>query len=165
MLLYDGRRLRLWRWLGNIFMASMIIVGYLLVMARGRGLYLGLILVWAVPFALLLWYVSNSWSIQSYFLINFRNLAYQFIIQLPLSGSLFPIALPTLYLWVVDTIALRRGTWVIESGTKIGWHILDGLEIEYDDSTVIHNYELTIVQGSRLLSSNKYTDRLRPYCL
>ena len=39
--------------------------------------------------------------------------------------------LPTLYLWVVDTLALRRGTWVIEAGTKLGWEIWDGLEIEY----------------------------------
>ena len=25
---------------------------------------------------------------------------------------------------------MKRGTWVIESGTKLGWHIWDGLEIE-----------------------------------
>jgi 15-cis-phytoene synthase/lycopene beta-cyclase len=30
----------------------------------------------------------------------------------------------------VDTIALRRGTWVIESGTKLGVHLWPGLEIE-----------------------------------
>ncbi|KAL9603233.1 MAG: hypothetical protein Q9219_001252 [cf. Caloplaca sp. 3 TL-2023] len=38
--------------------------------------------------------------------------------------------MPTLYLWVVDTIALRRGTWVIEPGTKLGWHIWEGLDVE-----------------------------------
>ncbi|KAL9030014.1 MAG: hypothetical protein Q9196_001814 [Gyalolechia fulgens] len=38
--------------------------------------------------------------------------------------------MPTCYLWVVDTVALRRGTWVIESGTKLGWHIWDGLDVE-----------------------------------
>ena len=64
-------------------------------------------------------------------LIQFRSLAYQLIIELPLSNTLVPIALPTLYLWIVDTLALRRGTWVIESGTKLGWHLWDGLEIEY----------------------------------
>lgn len=79
----------------------------------GKGLYMGLILAWAGPFVLLLW-----------------SLAYQLILELPLSNTLIPIALPTLYLWIVDTLALRRGTWVIESGTKLGWHLWEGLEIE-----------------------------------
>jgi 15-cis-phytoene synthase/lycopene beta-cyclase len=47
-----------------------------------------------------------------------------------LSNTVLPIALPTLYLWVVDTLALKRGTWVISSGTKFGLHLWDGLEIE-----------------------------------
>ena len=51
---------------------------------------------------------------------------------LPLSSTLIPIFLPTLYLWIVDTLALKRGTWVIESGTKLGLHLWDGLEIEYE---------------------------------
>lgn len=59
-----------------------------------------------------------------------RSLAYQFILGLPLSNTVLPIALPTLYLWVVDTLALKRGTWVISSGTKFGLHLWDGLEIE-----------------------------------
>lgn len=50
--------------------------------------------------------------------------------ELPLSNTLLPIALPTVYLWIVDTLALKRGTWVIESGTKLGWHLWDGLDIE-----------------------------------
>jgi len=49
---------------------------------------------------------------------------------LPISNTVIPIAVPTLYLWIVDTLALKRGTWVIESGTKLGWHLWDGLEIE-----------------------------------
>lgn len=61
-----------------------------------------------------------------------RNLAYQFVLQLPLISSTGPIVLPSLYLWIIDTIALRRGTWVIESGTKSGIQIWKGLEIEYD---------------------------------
>ena len=64
-------------------------------------------------------------------LIRHRSLAYQLIMELPPSNTLIPVALPTLYLWFVDTLALRRGTWVIESGTKLGWHLWDGLEIEY----------------------------------
>lgn len=74
---------------------------------------MGLILVWALPFVCLLW-----------------NLAYQFIIGLPISETLLPIAIPTGYLWIVDTLALQRGTWVIENGTKLNIQLWDGLEIE-----------------------------------
>lgn len=63
-------------------------------------------------------------------LSHHRTLAYQFIIGLPLTSTLLPIALPTVYLWVVDTLALKRGTWVIEHGTKMGKHLWPGLEIE-----------------------------------
>lgn len=49
---------------------------------------------------------------------------------LPLTNTLLPIMLPTLYLWIVDTLALRRGTWVISNDTKYGVHLWDGLEIE-----------------------------------
>lgn len=59
-----------------------------------------------------------------------RSLAYQFIVVLPWTNTALPILLPTLYLWIVDTLALRRGTWVINVGTKHGVHLWDGLEIE-----------------------------------
>lgn len=60
-----------------------------------------------------------------------RTLSHQFILSLPWTTTVLPIALPTLYLWIVDTFALKRGTWVIEAGTKYGIHLWDGLEIEY----------------------------------
>lgn len=60
-----------------------------------------------------------------------RSLAYQFILGLPLSNTYVPIILPTVYLWLVDTLALKRGTWVIETGTKLGIHLWPHLEIEY----------------------------------
>ena len=112
-LLYDGRRLRLWRWLGTMAIVTAIFTGALLVKRRTDGLYMGLILVWAGPFVLLLW-----------------TLAHQFILELPLSNTFVPIALPTFYLWIVDTVALRRGTWVIEAGTKVGIQLWHGLELE-----------------------------------
>lgn len=60
-----------------------------------------------------------------------RIIAHQFILNLPLTNTIAPIAVSTLYLWVIDTVALRKGTWVIQSSTKLGWHLWDGLEIEY----------------------------------
>ena len=94
-------------------------------------------------------------------LIYIRSLAYQFIIGLPFSSTLAPIVLPTLYLWIVDTLALKRGTWVIESGTKLGWHLWDGLDIEYGtffDSRT--KRELTLLQRSNLLPRHEC-----PHCL
>ena len=82
---------------------------------------------WAVRFAALVCKVHSPFSPRPDF--N-RSLAYQLIMELPLSNTLLPIVLPTVYLWIVDTLALKRGTWVIESGTKLGWHLWDGLEIE-----------------------------------
>lgn len=90
-----------------------IVIGAVLVKRRTEGLYMGLILVWAGPFVLLLW-----------------TLAHQLILELPFSNTLIPIALPTLYLWIVDTLALQRGTWVIEGGTKVGIQLWEGLELE-----------------------------------
>ncbi|MCJ1285905.1 hypothetical protein MMC26_005247 [Xylographa opegraphella] len=108
-----GRALRKWRWLGQAILIVGILSGVNLVAKKGEGFYLGLILVWAGPFVLLLW-----------------TLAYQFLLGLPWTNTILPITAPTLYLWIVDTLALKRGTWVIESGTKLGWHLWDGLEIE-----------------------------------
>lgn len=112
-LLRHGRHLFISRWLGTLAVVAGIATGIWLVAKGGEGLYMGLILIWSGPFILLLW-----------------SLAHQLIVELPLSNTLLPVALPTLYLWVVDTLALKRGTWVIEPGTKIGLHLWDGLEIE-----------------------------------
>lgn len=56
--------------------------------------------------------------------------AYQILLSLPPSKILIPIWVPTLFLWVIDTLALQRGTWSIESGTKLGIHVWPHLEIE-----------------------------------
>lgn len=98
---------------GVVSLATIILYGGSLIWIGGRGTYLGLILAWAGPFALLLW-----------------TLSYQFLVGLPVTSTILPIVLPTVYLWVVDTLALRRGTWTIESETKLGIHLWDGLEIE-----------------------------------
>lgn len=99
--------------LGQLIIGSLIVIGGLLIWQNGKGTYLGLILAWAGPFTLLLW-----------------SLSHQFLIRLPYTSTLLPIALPTLYLWIVDTLALKRGTWTIESGTKLGLNLWDGLDIE-----------------------------------
>lgn len=98
---------------GQVAILVAILSGTVLVSKGEEGTYLGLILVWVGPFALLLWTIE-----------------YQFLINLPYANTLIPIAVPTLYLWVVDNFALRRGTWTIEPGTKLGMQVWDCLEVE-----------------------------------
>ncbi|KAF1948565.1 Lycopene beta-cyclase [Byssothecium circinans] len=105
-----------WSWyrrLGQVALICVVALGWRLVISEDIGTYTGLILVWAGPFLLLLW-----------------SLGYQFILGLPLSNTLCPITIPTIYLWIVDTLALKRGTWVINPGTKYGVHLWSGLDIE-----------------------------------
>ncbi|TEY34614.1 hypothetical protein BOTCAL_0621g00040 [Botryotinia calthae] len=99
--------------LGQLILGSLILTGCFLIVQNSRGTYLGLILAWAGPFALLLW-----------------SLSHEFLIRLPYTATLLPITASTLYLWIVDTLALKRGTWSIETGTKLGLHLWDGLDIE-----------------------------------
>lgn len=86
---------------------------------NGKATYISLILLWCLPFLLLLW-----------------SLAYTHIVALPWTATILPVMLPTLYLWLVDTFALRRGTWVIEKGTKLGIYVWPHLEVEYVHSLV-----------------------------
>ncbi|KAI5777150.1 Lycopene beta-cyclase [Geopyxis carbonaria] len=83
------------------------------VKAGGEGTYMGLIWVWAGPVMLGIW-----------------SLSYRHILSLPARTTLLPIIIPTLYLWTVDTLALRKGTWVINAGTKLNIHLWPALEIE-----------------------------------
>lgn len=108
-----GDKWKYYKLFGQLALALTFKKGLNMVIAGKEGTYLGLILVWAIPFLFLLW-----------------NLAYQFVLGLPLTNTVIPIVLPTLFLWGVDTLALNRGTWVIESGTKLGWQLWPGLEIE-----------------------------------
>lgn len=97
----------------QVVISSLTVLGFWLVSHGGPGTYLGLILIWACPFALLTWSLGGL-----------------FMVTLPWTSVALPIALPTLYLWIVDELALRRGTWAIESGTKLGLTVWGSLEVE-----------------------------------
>lgn len=99
--------------LGQIFFTACFVIPILLPGGHKEGTYLKLIVAWVAPIFLLLW-----------------TLAYQLLLSLPRNKTLLPIFLPTLFLWIVDTLALQRGTWSIESGTKLGIHIWPHLELE-----------------------------------
>ncbi|KAI2632743.1 hypothetical protein GGS21DRAFT_544171 [Xylaria nigripes] len=98
---------------GQYFLSAAIVTGAILVGKEGKGTYFGLILIWACPFLLLALTLSGY-----------------FFLQLPVACTAMPICLPTLYLWVVDELALSRGTWVIGSGTQLGWNLWGNLVLE-----------------------------------
>ncbi|KAI0036429.1 hypothetical protein K488DRAFT_82049 [Vararia minispora EC-137] len=52
------------------------------------------------------------------------------IITLPTFAIALPIALPTLYPWLVDTFALLRGTWIVSPGTKTRLYLWPHIELE-----------------------------------
>lgn len=98
---------------GQLFFAACFIVPVLLPSAHLQGTYMKLIVGWVAPIFFMLW-----------------TFGYQLLLSLPRSKVLLPIAVPTFFLWIVDTLALQRGTWSIESGTKLGIHVWPHLEIE-----------------------------------
>lgn len=116
------------RRLGKLILLILITYGAYNVHSWGEGTYMGLILIWATPVCLFLWLMSSD-----------------MLLQLPRTTTVLPVALPTIYLWIVDTFALRRGTWAIESGTKLGIHVWEGLEIE--EAVFFFVTNLIIVMG------------------
>ncbi|KAK3996512.1 Phytoene synthase/Lycopene cyclase [Cladorrhinum sp. PSN332] len=99
--------------LGQATLIALTLYGGHLIRTGGPGTYLGLILAWALPFALLTFTVAGK-----------------FILTLPWPSTVLPILIPTIYLWLVDELALGRGTWSIQSGTKLGFCLFGVLDIE-----------------------------------
>ena len=99
--------------LGQGILIALTLYGAHLIRAGGTGTYLGLILAWALPFALITFTAAGK-----------------FILSLPLTSTVLPILIPTIYLWLVDELALGRGTWSIQSGTKLDVRLFGALEIE-----------------------------------
>jgi len=99
--------------IGQVTLIALTFYGGYQIRTGGQGTYLGLILAWALPFALLTFTVAGK-----------------FILTLPWTSTVLPVLIPTIYLWLVDELALGRGTWSIESGTKLGVCLFGVLDIE-----------------------------------
>jgi 15-cis-phytoene synthase/lycopene beta-cyclase len=106
-------RLHYHKRLGQIFFAFGFVVPLLNLNGKKEATYMRLISIWASPVLYMLW-----------------SLAFQLLVGLPNSKTILAINLPTVYLLIVDTLALRRGTWSIESGTKLGIELWAHLEVE-----------------------------------
>ncbi|KAK6508134.1 hypothetical protein TWF506_010236 [Arthrobotrys conoides] len=125
----DYKRLRRIGLFGAIFIASLVAIGAKLVHSGGQGTYMGLILVWACPVIFFLW-----------------GLSHQYILSVPYKNVLIPILLPTSYLWFVDTLALKNGTWVINPDKSFGIKLWKYLDIEEAVFFLITNILITFGQ-------------------
>lgn len=85
----------------------------LLTIWEPKSTYLAWILLWSAPIlALLLLFTYST------------------LIVLPRYTLCSTILLPTIYLWVIDNIALHRGIWTIEKPTKLDYQIFGSLDLE-----------------------------------
>ncbi|KAJ5128682.1 uncharacterized protein N7443_005801 [Penicillium atrosanguineum] len=88
-------------------------IGIIFTSSKNHLTYLGLILVWALPVLAFQWLLCGN-----------------FLLALPKRPILLSILLPTFYLWIVDSLSLQRGTWVIERGTKVDIQLWGSLDLE-----------------------------------
>lgn len=94
--------------------------------AHDAGLYMGLILVWALPVLAGQWAYAGNWIWAE------RKLWF------------WSTIIPTLYLWVADWTAIKLGIWYIAEEYTTGWHLF-GLPIEEATFFLVTN--LLVTQG------------------
>lgn len=113
------------RWVGAGIYAALALAGVVL-LRYPAGTYLGLILAWAAPVLALQWAYAGQW-------IWARRRVWA-------AG----VAVPTLYLWVADGIAIRLGIWRISEAHTLG-PAVGSLPLEEAVFFLITN--LLVVQG------------------
>ncbi|WP_254762189.1 lycopene cyclase domain-containing protein [Natrinema marinum] len=105
---------------------AVAVVGLLLLFGDLSTYYLGWLFLWAGPV------LAVQWGFGSTYLWTVRR------------SLLVAIAVPTLYLWLVDRIAIELGVWVISDAHTTGYALL-GLPIEEALFFLVTN--LFVVQG------------------
>jgi lycopene beta-cyclase len=113
------------RWLGGAVYGAIAVAG-LLLLRRPEGTYLGLILAWAAPVLALQWlYAGQSiWARRRLWTVA--------------------VAVPTLYLWIADAVAIHLGVWHISEAHTLG-PALGPLPLEEAVFFLVTN--LLVVQG------------------
>ena len=92
------------RWLGGLLLTALTLFGfYCLNFEKTR--YLGLILAWATPVALLQWLIGGK-----YLFANARLVFW----------SILP---PTVYLWIGDGLAIHWEIWTISPQQTVGFQV------------------------------------------
>lgn len=119
------------RWIGALLMLLLAGSGWLAIWREGTGLYFGLITVWAAPVLALQWGIGGDclWA--------GRRLGVR------------AVTFATVYLWVVDAIAIHWDIWAISRAYSTGLTVL-GLPIEEALFFLLTN--LLVVQGLMLFA-------------
>ncbi|WP_440765393.1 lycopene cyclase domain-containing protein [Natronorubrum sp. DTA7] len=120
--LWIPRSHRIVGWLAGLAIG----VGGWLLLGSTSTLYLGAILLWAGPILAIQWAfgITALWAVRR--------------------TVLFAVAVPTLYLWLVDRVAIELGVWVISNEHTVGISLL-GLPIEEALFFLVTN--VFVVQG------------------
>lgn len=113
------------RWAGTALYAGLSLAG-ILTLFTTRGQYAGLILAWSGPV------LAGQWAYAGARIWAARRLFAR------------AVAVPTLYLWLADWFAIRRGIWHISETFTTGLHLF-GLPIEEALFFLVTN--LLVVQG------------------
>jgi hypothetical protein len=113
------------RLLGGVGFLVLSVVGGVL-LTTTSGYYLGAILVWACPLLALQWAVGGG------YLVRRRH------------EWTVAVAVPTLYLWFADRVAIGLGVWTISNTQTLGVYIL-GLPLEEATFFLVTN--LLVIQG------------------
>jgi lycopene cyclase domain-containing protein len=122
----------------SVFYVALIALG-ILWFNQEESRYLSLILVWAMPVVLLQWVVGGQ-----YLLTNLKLF-------------MFAIFVPSMYLWVADSIAIADGIWLISPEQTLGFAV-GPLPIEeavfflLTNWMVIQGMILFNIMGKRILS-------------
>lgn len=117
------------RLLGALGFLALAAAGAGLVVAVPRGYYLGAILAWACPVLALQWGVGGGYLVRTW----------------PRWGV--AVAVPTLYLWFADRVAIALGIWTISPAHSTGLSLL-GLPVEEAAFFLVTN--LLVVFGMTL---------------
>lgn len=113
------------RWAGALLYTAAAVLGAVL-LRRPEGTYLGLILVWAAPVLALQWAFAGGeiWARRRVWATA--------------------VALPTIYLWIADALAIRLGIWRISEQYTLG-PAIGSLPLEEAVFFLVTN--LLVVQG------------------
>lgn len=101
------------------------IIGWRMGIPDSNTFYLGCILWWITPIMTFLWFIAGDHFLSRRF------------------TALLTIAIPTIYLCIVDTIALKAGTWHITERTSTGYFVWPDLPLEEATFFLLTNTLLT----------------------
>ncbi|OLL25032.1 GPI mannosyltransferase 1 [Neolecta irregularis DAH-3] len=87
-------------------------IGWELAQIGTPTFYLGMILAWIFPVFAFLWWVAGPFALRRW------------------RSSVISLIIPTVFLWVVDTIAIRDKVWKIADSTRTGYELWEYLPIE-----------------------------------